>query len=259
VIEMETRTCAGGCGKKFRVSVGSHHKTALSDCETRCKGLPRPKEARRREFNTYPALDVLENATKYDKGILPEPLRDRSNRQSPRSGGDYDLEWKRCTEWARTLMLTINKQRIKIADLALSVCDIQHGGGNHWSGFKDVRTLKQFAKDSGMKYKTLSNWVQVRVRVMNHVGDLWDDRNWGAATRTLDRLRGNFAPEYVKKVYQTELDRKGSQHLAAQIIKDLRSVKNKLIGSGFNEAVVSPEEMGEIRLLAGQIMRALKK
>ncbi len=47
-IELETRTCDGGCGKTFRVMPNSPHRQASANCAWFCKGKKRTNEEIRR-------------------------------------------------------------------------------------------------------------------------------------------------------------------------------------------------------------------
>ena len=182
-----------------------------------------------------------------NEGTLPEPIRIRAPQTTPRPTGDYELEWARCTKAAQELWVSINKNRIRIAKLALEVCDIQHGGGNHWSGFKGVKTLKQFAEDSGVTYKTLHRYVEIYRKVYQNLEYAkWDDRNFGAANRTLNRIQSlkDVSKETVNNVYEEERNRKGSSSRLLTVLKLLKTVDNHLMKIEWDEC--NQEEVNEV-------------
>ena len=51
VVDLQERTCSGGCGRKFRVTESSPHRTFFSDCEQRCRKVAISKDAHKKNFN----------------------------------------------------------------------------------------------------------------------------------------------------------------------------------------------------------------
>jgi len=49
VLNLEERTCEGGCGKTFKVLPQSPHRFARSDCQHYCKGEPMNRDIKRRK------------------------------------------------------------------------------------------------------------------------------------------------------------------------------------------------------------------
>lgn len=193
---------------------------------------------------------MTENVVRIE-GVLPEPKRDRyrDTRNTPRPHGDYELEWARCTEEARRLIQQINQNKIQVAKLATQVCDIQWGGGNHWSGHEGVKTLKEFAKEVAMQYKTLTRWVAVYRYVVLPLGEEnVDMRNWSALLRAHKRIeqrkRRNRHKDDVKRIYEEEKGRCGSSSMAWNCIKTLTTVRNHFRKIDWEN--VDEEEQGQI-------------
>lgn len=174
----------------------------------------------------------MDNVTNIE-GYIPEP-KERNQRYSgnmPRPGGDYEAEWNRCTKLAREYWLSFYRKKYQIAELAVSVCEIKWGGGNHWSKWKGIKTLRDFSKDTGISYKTLHVWVSVYLKVYQKVPkEIFDERNWAAAQRTYTRVQHlhdqNPDPKVVTEIYEHEKQRKGSESRIRICIKGLRCVKN---------------------------------
>lgn len=57
MIELEERTCAGGCGRKFKVTPNSKHATYFSDCETRCEKRRENNFEIKKKFNPNHGAD----------------------------------------------------------------------------------------------------------------------------------------------------------------------------------------------------------
>ncbi len=52
-LTFEERTCANGCGKKFRVLASSKQTTARGDCQHSCKGEKRWKPDNKNYINSF--------------------------------------------------------------------------------------------------------------------------------------------------------------------------------------------------------------
>lgn len=176
--------------------------------------------------------------TVVDEGYIPEPnSRERDTGNRPRAFGDYEREWERCTEAAKKLFVSLVRKRLEIGRLASSVCDIKHGGGGHWSGYKGMKTLKDFSFETGICYKTLNTYTRVYKSVYSHIPEEhWDERNWGAALRTLRQVEKNkIKGDAVAEVYDKEKKRSGSPSRLERVIKILKQVNNHL-------KVIDPEK-----------------
>jgi hypothetical protein len=75
------------------------------------------------------------------------------------------VDYNELVREARGHLGKIEFHKSMVAKLALSACTIKHGGKS--TGFY---TLTDFAKDIGMNFKTLSNWVQIQRDVLDRVG-----------------------------------------------------------------------------------------
>lgn len=72
---------------------------------------------------------------------------------------DKETLWQNCVAAAKKRVKEIHASRLAITKIALACCDIRQGGGAHWNDFEGIYTLKGFAKEIGMNYKTLQNWT----------------------------------------------------------------------------------------------------
>lgn len=87
--------------------------------------------------------------------------------------------WQANIEEAKALLKDRKASQMKIAQLALEVCEITWGGGRKLEG----RSLGDFAKEIGVQNKTLSSWVCIKrnlydklspdLKLKSRVGDLF--------------------------------------------------------------------------------------
>lgn len=178
---------------------------------------------------------MMNESMEITEGILPEPITSRLREvgNKPHPGGDYDVEWARCTEQAKHLWLSINKAKLEIGRLACEVCEITWGGGNHWKGYAGIKTLMDFSRETGIAYKSLHKYASIYRRIfMNLPSGVWDDRNWNAAQRTYRKLVSagirDPEPQNVTELYIREKHRKGSASKSIMIIRNLLTSKNHL-------------------------------
>jgi hypothetical protein len=173
------------------------------------------------------------------EGVIGEPDRLRNTGNKPRPAGDYEIEWARCTEQAKHLWVQVNKAKLEIGRLACEVCQIQWGGGNHWSGFERVKTLMDFSRETGIAYKSLHRYASIYRRIFcNLPPGVWDDRNWNAAQRTYRKLESagirDPEPQNVTEIYIKEKTRKGSASKSLMVIRNLLNSRNHLASINWN-------------------------
>lgn len=186
------------------------------------------------------------------EGALGEPKRDRYTGNKPRSHGEYEIEWMRCTEQAKHLWLQVNKAKLEIGRLACEVCVIQWGGGNHWSDFEGVKTLMDFSRETGINYKTLHSYALIYRRIFKNLPPgIWDDRNWTAALRTHRKLESagirDPEPQNVTELYIKEKHRKGSASKSLMVIRNLINSRNHLASMNWDFVDVNERQrIGEL-------------
>ena len=197
---------------------------------------------------------------------LPEPKRPRRVPAKPRPGGDFNVEWDRLVKAARERVQAINKARMDIAKMAIEACDIVRGGGGHWDKFQNQRTVKKFAEEIGLSYKVLHSWIRVKANVVDLLppGE-YDERNYGAATRTLEKLKlgdkskPKKSPAVVRQIYQEEKERKADTHHVQKSMEYLLTVYNKFKNGQIEVKKCKREEVNEVILLCKKIMAEIQK
>jgi len=184
-----------------------------------------------------------------ESGILPEPIRDRDNRKAVRAHGDYDTEYARLTQKARDLNGGIMKRKMEIAKDALSICVVNHGGGGHWNGHKGIKTLQQFADDSGINRKTLNNYTRIYKEIVKELPDgVYQDHHYPFASRAMDKIssipKGERTPSKALELFEDEKGRKGSTSRIRRSAKILVTLKNHFAEIDWEKC--KPEEVSEI-------------
>jgi len=74
---------------------------------------------------------------------------------------DLELKWKQNVALAREVSGTKKINQMRVAELALEVCEISWGGAK----FRNLYTLRRFAKEVGVPERRLGSWVAVRKAV----------------------------------------------------------------------------------------------
>ena len=127
--DLETRKCACNCGNTFRCLPSSKAQyAALSHM---------PDEERKQAMATRPA----KKKKMKEKG------------------------WSYYVNEAKKYIQQIQQYQIKIAHVALKACDIRHGG-NH-KDYQKIITMKRFAREIGISYKSLTEYVRITRNVYN--------------------------------------------------------------------------------------------
>ena len=128
----------------------------------------------------------------------------------------------------------------KIAELALEVCSIKHGGRN----LGEVYTLKRFAEDLGVSPDTLANWTRIYRNVIQKGSiKIESTQDWSAARTTnnilaIDLIYHNktkgktgcvsnqehVSKEDVKELY--DQIRQGKKPVSKEFISITQRVKN---------------------------------
>lgn len=97
---------------------------------------------------------------------------------------DKEKQWEENVKEAKIAFRSREHMQMKIAKLALQVCEITWGGANKSEFF----TLERFAKESGISYKSISSWIAVK----KNVYDKLDSEHKAQASYTSLHLTARF-------------------------------------------------------------------
>lgn len=254
--EMEERECLNKvCNKSFRVLVTSPQKTCSSSCDEEITTDPKKRAAKVKKrswvgprvapgFNSKDTpLPSFEEAKaspvpqmKKDarsgarKTIAPHaitPDREHIPRVSKADEERAKCEesWKKYVDSARVIVKRMNKDRMEVASLCIEACDIIQGGGAHWSQFRDQYTIKRFAEEIGVTYKTLHGWVRIKRNVIDKLPEgYYDDlKDYHAATSASNHVDASADPDEVKREFDKWKERGTDHHYLLQLHRRVRS------------------------------------
>jgi hypothetical protein len=221
-IVMHERACVN-CARLFKVITTSTQMTCSKPCQIEAELDPAKRKLAVKQLAT------LKQKTKPDPRFYkPAPSKAPTPPQvvkplTPLQ--ELEANWKRYVTEARQYVTSMNGHRLHIASLAIQACDIQHGGGAHWSDFKDVYTLKKFAEEIGVTYKTLHGWCRVKTNVIDKLpaGEYDDKTDWCAARAAAGKSAKGDSAEKVRSDFQ-KWKRRGSQdHYLLQLNRRVKS------------------------------------
>lgn len=114
-------------------------------------------------------------------------------------------QWDAFVAAGRALVMCRSKSRLRLCVIALDACSIVHGGGAHWSGHAHVYTLRKFAADIEMSYKTLHGWVRAKARVYDSLSPAErQELSWTAGERCLRGSSSDATRDEICAGYRRE-------------------------------------------------------
>lgn len=256
-LEFETRRCENeGCYKTFKVLTTSKQKVCALNCThgpgiTAMDFVKRPKEKK--------APQNLEIIKKKDSEKQPEQI---AKTVAPTK--DLKKEWELAVQEARVIFKYMSTGRMEIATKAIYACEINHGGGDHWNDFEGVYTLKKFAEDIGIHYKTLHQWVRIKRNIFDKVGTHWNSRNFMIAIRADTRVQPEMTKKEVIEIYLDEGSRTKDSTRFRTMCKNLNTIvtlhkRGKSIFDGVDEAqlILCLESLDKVRKIVKERVKEL--
>ena len=129
---------------------------------------------------------------------------DKPKKLTPKQEAERIRVWEECIALARRALDGANK-RLMVAELAIKCCDIIHGGGGHWSGHKDVYTVKQFATELNIHHKTLWMWIGVKRSIIDKLAKgEYQESDWKYAARVYRKLKANPSIKEIRDKFREE-------------------------------------------------------
>lgn len=156
--------------------------------------------------------------------------------------------WARCVEAAKQHIAQVSKARLEITKLAMECCDIRRGGGGHWTDHEGIYTVKKFAQEIGMNYKTLTNWIACYRGINAGLppGE-YKEEDYKFAMTAVKKL-GRFArPQDLITEFRRQRDSSKITHKLSMIITWARSHKNFVQRSDLSK--MDQEELRVLREL----------
>lgn len=106
-----------------------------------------------------------------------------------------DLTYEKYVELGKKLVEETNDKQMKICSYAMKVCTIRHGGRS--GGFY---TMTDYARDIGLKRKTLSEWMLIYRNVILKLTDKQrETMTWKQASKTHEAMAAQNSIDNVIK------------------------------------------------------------
>jgi len=159
-----------------------------------------------------------------------------------------ESKWAEYVNRAKTFVKKMNYHRMKVAELALEACEIKWGGSNV-SG----KTLRDFAREIGVHYKTLHRWVCLKRDVKDKLPEgMYREDDFMALQRTENKVRTNTNPEKVTEIYDRESSRSQHQYILAQLIKRVKTGRYFIVHKAEFDRL-GTDELEELKILCNDI------
>lgn len=86
-------------------------------------------------------------------------------------------------------------------------------------------TLKKFAEEIGVSYKTLHGWCRVKTNILDKLpAGAYDDKtDWAAAKNASDRTKKGDSPKKVNEIFSKWKKRGAQDHYLLQVHRRVRS------------------------------------
>jgi hypothetical protein len=151
--------------------------------------------------------------------------------QTKEQQADIEDRWQKYVLAGQRLVASMQKDRLKLAELAIAACDIQHGGSKN--RLSEIYTLKKYAEDIKISYKTLANWVRIKQNVFDKLKSDGVDpdpiKDWSMMNRISERSPKETPKEVITENFKklTAAPLKGQpvnpHHYFMQGLRRLRS------------------------------------
>lgn len=163
--------------------------------------------------------------------------------------------WDRNVNEAKEILAKNKLNQMEVARLALDVCEISWGGSHHRSRF----TLTEFAKETGVLPKTLSNWVAIRVSVYDKLPPAYQARaKFKSMQTTAAKVFRDTPSEKVLSVFREITEGSSFDQTMGHYLCTFKSVTHNLvINSAAKE--MSPKILEEFLFYCGKISYQIRK
>lgn len=256
--DLITRTCL--CGKEFKVLSTSPQMHHSEECRLKDPNyVPKPVEKKKADLNKI--VDNIEKGATLSVPVKDDLERARVQRELRKKEKELyeetpESKWGKAVEEAKRIVGQMQTSRIRIAELALSVCEIQYGG--NWRAFARIYTVQNFAKDIGVHPKTLHQWIRIKKNIHDQLpeGEWVDD--WGLAVRVDHKVGSKPAKLKVVETYRKEKNRNKSERRFRTVSRSISSFVH-LLGKKDALAKVSKDDLVEAYEMVTVLKRSIKE
>jgi hypothetical protein len=164
-------------------------------------------------------------------------------------------KWTVNVSLASKLVGNKNKKesQMRVVDLALEVCEITWGGKQE----RTKPTLKEFAHEIGVNYKTLSNWAAIKRNVYDILDEDLRARTTMIAMVTATRRLGVQARKSdVNRVVRSLLEEAGPDNRVITYVSNVRSLLVN-VQDPVKLALIKKPTLEEIKWYCQQLIQAI--
>lgn len=134
-------------------------------------------------------------------------------------------KWNEAVDKAKALGTAAKEHQMEIARLALSVCEITHGGARKNSAAEGKCTIFRFAKEAGVNECTLSNWIAIRKLVFERLPLAVKRQATYTEMMSVSRkINKSTLPSEVLRLYNDYKSMDSFDHKIIRYMNDLRSL-----------------------------------
>lgn len=161
---------------------------------------------------------------------------------------DAEKRWRECIEQAKVHVFRMKTARFVICELAIKACDIRWGGGYHWDDNPNQYTLKNFAEEIGVHYKTLQNWVGVYRWAKQKLKDeKWGESDYEALRHAKQEAGRHSSPTKAKRAFKRSSQLSVADQKTRHIAKALRTYTTYMMSVHVHES--NPVNKGYLETL----------
>lgn len=167
------------------------------------------------------------------------------------------LKWEKGVAEAKSL-ITQSKQKyyIRIAQLAISCCEITRGGAVKKG--ENPYTLRRFAKEIGINSQTLSNYVALYRAVFSKLPDGYQEKLSLSEAAHIKQIKRESTPEQVKKIVDKHLSTDSEAKKYNRYMRHIRTLSNAVVWRGAL-FVMEDRTISELGFFCDQILKEIKK
>lgn len=162
--------------------------------------------------------------------------------------------WEECVKKASGFVFGRRINRLQIAALAIRACVIKQGGNRKGDWINDVDTKKNltnFATKIKVNRKTLSNWVYIKVKIIDQLDHKREEVNWTAAAEAWKNIKKFSSPSAAYKKFDTQDPFERRANDAVRYLKNAASILSTFGNRGFSEDQIKESKIHIKHILQG--------
>lgn len=169
---------------------------------------------------------------------------------------DKEIKFNENVKEAKELYNARNKNQMKVAKLALEVCEIVHGGKANSMG---LFTLSRFAKESGVGAKSLSHWISVYKLVYEKADkELIHTCSFTVLQDVANTVKYDASAEQINKKIKKRISCSSIEVTVNRYLKDIRSIAYNFRVNNAGD-ILSKETQEELLFYCNTIVNCINK